>query len=112
MYIGLTGAVQLGDNADRVPNFWVWSCGPDIEKYQPFLAISADQVFHLINSIANSSNHFPKNMNNILISVYTVRDIMWMSALPMNSMKCRQVPPTHLHICDLGAVHIYHHFHV
>ena len=40
MYIpGITGLVQMDDNADRQPDFWLWYNGPDVEVMTPFMEL-------------------------------------------------------------------------
>ena len=37
--IGITGLVQMDDNADRQPDFWLWYNGPDVEAMTPFMEL-------------------------------------------------------------------------
>ena len=36
---GKTGKVVLDQNADREPDYWVWSYAPGREKFEPFLKV-------------------------------------------------------------------------
>ena len=37
--IGITGTVLLDDNADREPNYWVWSYGPKDDELTPWMDV-------------------------------------------------------------------------
>ena len=35
----MTGEILLDNNAERVPDYWMWSLGPGEEEFTPFLKV-------------------------------------------------------------------------
>ncbi|KAK2165136.1 hypothetical protein LSH36_54g03027 [Paralvinella palmiformis] len=47
---GFTGVVTINDNADRIPDYWLWNCHPNAPQCKPFALI------HLVDGTVQFSN--------------------------------------------------------